>query len=251
MNDGIAKSFQKLLQNPDLALQFIDLFPFPVEVFAPDGTSVFINRAIMKQHGIADADLIVGKYNLLNDPVCNDQMGLREGIQRAFLRGEEAVWYDIEMPVQDLLDRGVIDEKPFEKSFSDLYLYPVKSGDKLACVVFIQIFKKLYYGKSELAEVKAYMDSHWKEAFNLQAVMQYANLGKTQLYNLFNKYSGMTPGGYYRQNKVEHLKKTLADKNLSVKEAFAECGENSRGAYAKIFKKLTGLSPAKYRESLL
>ena len=60
----------------------------------------------------------------------------------------------------------------------------------------------------------------------------------------------MTPGDYHKKIKVKYIKEKLADDNLSIKEAFAACGEDSRGAYFKIFKKLTGLSPNEYRKSL-
>ena len=247
VNDIIVKSFQMLLHNPDLVYQFLDLFPVPVEIFAPDGTSVFINQAIMKLNGITDSGLIIGKYNLLNDPVCNDQMGLREGILRAF-RGEAVVTYDIDLPLQDLVDRGVIDEKPFEKAFSDFYLYPVKSGNELVFVVFIQIEKKLYYGRPDLARAKAYIDTHWQQEFEPEAVAKHVNMSVSQLYNIFNKHVNMTPGDYFRQCKVEHIKEKLKDANLSIKEAFAACGEDYRGAYAKVFKKVTGVTPTEYRK---
>jgi len=249
VNDDIIKSFQMLLHNPELMFQFLDLFPVPVEIFTPDGTSVFVNRAILKLHNIPDASLIIGKYNLLKDPVCNKQMGLKKSIQRAF-RGEATIDYDIDMPVQNLVDRGLIDKKAFEKSFMDFYLYPVKNNDKLVFVVFVHINKKLYYGRPDLARAKEYMDTHWKEEFDFHAVAKYVNMSVTKLYSLFHKHTGMTPGDYYRICKVEHIKENLADKNLSVKEVFAVCGEDSRGAYAKVFKKLVGLSPAKYREGL-
>ena len=40
--------FQQLLHNPEQVFQLIDMFPFPVEVFAPDGILVFSNRAFFK-----------------------------------------------------------------------------------------------------------------------------------------------------------------------------------------------------------
>ena len=60
----------------------------------------------------------------------------------------------------------------------------------------------------------------------------------------------MTPGDYHKKVKVDHIKEKLEDKNLSVKEAFAACGEDSRGWLSKVFKEITGLSPKQYREKL-
>ena len=243
---SFAEFLQMIPDNKEFLFRFLDLFPVPVEVFAPDGTTVFINKIGLELYNIPDSSLVVGKYNVLKDPVCNDQMGMRDSIQRAF-RGEACVCLDVIAPVQDLVDRSVIAEKPFEKSFMDWYLYPINDNEKLVFVVFVCIAKKLYYGRPDLAKAREFIDTHWEKGFDPQAVAKSVNMSVAQLYNLFKKHTGMTPGDYYRKCKVTHLKETLADKNLSVKAAFTACGVDSRGAYAKIFKKLTGLSPAKFR----
>jgi len=80
---GLSRSFQALLGNPEQMFQIFDIFPMPIEIFDPDGTSVYINRAMMDVSGISDAGVIVEKYNLLKDPVCNEIFG-SELLQRGF-----------------------------------------------------------------------------------------------------------------------------------------------------------------------
>ena len=249
INSAFVQFLQMLPDNKEFVFQFLDMFPISIEVFAPDGTSVFLNRAFMELNGIKDASLAVGEYNVLKDPVLNEHMGLRDGIQRAF-HGEAIVVYDVDAPTQDMVDRGLIDEKPFEKSFMDWHLFPVMDDKRLAFVVFVCIVKKLYYGRPDLARTKEYIDTHWKEEFDPQALAKSVNISVTPLYNLFKRHTGMTPGEYYRKCKIDHIKEALKDKNISVKEAFSACGENSRGAYAKLFKKFTGISPAQYRAEI-
>ena len=230
-------------------LRFLDGFPMPVEVFDPSGTAVFVNRACMEQHHIKNPDLIVGKYNLLLDPVCNDQMGLKDFIRRAF-RGEGGVACDIIPPIQDLVDRKVIDEKPFEMAYSDFYLYPVMEEGKLAFVVFINVFKKIYEGKPEIARAKDYIEKHWQGEYDGNAVSEYAGLAERQLQIFFKQYTGIAPKEYHRKCKIEHLKEKLADRGINIKQAFLACGEDSRGRIARGFRKMTGLSPKEYRNSL-
>ena len=241
-------NFQFMLSNPALAFQAFDLFPLPIEVFAPDGTTVFANRAGLEWLGIADKSLLIGKYNTLKDPVM-EQMGVKDVIQKAF-QGNASVAYDVNIPVQDLVDRGVIEEKPFEKSFTDWHFCPVKDGKKLAFVIFVCVIKKIYLGSPYVAHAKEYIDTHWKEEFNSKALALSVNMSKTPLYDQFKKETGLTPGDYYRKCKVEHIKEKLADDSLSIKEAFAECGEDSKGSFLKAFKKHTGFSPREFRENL-
>ena len=238
--------FDGLLENREALFTFFNGFPLPMEVFGPDGVSLFVNQAILKSHAIPDSKFIVGKYNILEDPVVNDKMKLREKIQRAF-KGEATFELDVDMPIQNLVDRGIIEKKPFEKSFMDYYLYPLKKDGKVLFVIFIEYDKKLYYGRPDLARAKAYMDEHWQEDFDKVKLAKAVGMSTTQLYRVFTEHAGIPPGDYYKQVKVEHLKVFLADKTLSIKEAFAQCGESSRGNIAKVFKEITELSPTEYR----
>ena len=86
--------------------------------------------------------------------------------------------------------------------------------------------------------------------FDEKAIAGAVNMGVTKLYSLFKLYTDITPYEYYLNCKIEHIKEKLKEKNLSVKEAFAACGENSQGRIARVFKKITGLSPSQFREKL-
>ena len=249
VNGAFFQSFQMLLENRELVFQILNLLPIPIEIFMPDGTSVFLNQAYLDLFNIRDAGLITGKYNLLGDPVYNDQMGLREHIRNAF-RGRNVTVRDVAPPVQDLIDRGVIREKPFEKAFADFHFYPVMDKGKPAFVVFICIVKKLYQGRPDLARAREYIDNHWQDEYDPHTVAGAVNMSVTQLYKIFKDHTGMTPGDYHKKAKVEHIKEKLADRNLSIKEAFAACGEDSQGRIARVFKEIAGMSPKQYRESL-
>ena len=81
--------------------QSYNFLPFPIEVFAASGEAVFINSALMKLNGITDVNTIVGKYNLLNDPLCNRLKRHREAIKRAF-SGKKVSVKDFPLPEQGL-----------------------------------------------------------------------------------------------------------------------------------------------------
>ena len=249
IDNVFAQFLQMLPENKDFLFQAFDMFPFPMEVFAPDGMSVFLNQAFRKLDNITDPSQVIGKYNLLTDPVCNDHMNMRDGIQRAF-RGETYVWHDINTPIWDMVERGAVEEQIYEKAFADFYLFPIMDGKKVIFVVFVFIVRNLYFGRPDVAKAKEYIDSHWQGEYDAEAVAKFVNMSLTQLYRVFKEHTGITPGDYYKKIKVERIKEKLVDKNLSVKEAFAACGEDSRGWLSKVFKEITGLSPKQYREKL-
>lgn len=245
----ISVFFQDMAKNPELMFQVFDLSPIPTEVFTPDGTTTYVNRAMLELNGVTDASLIVGKYNVLNDPVCNDQLGYWENIRRAFC-GEAIVIHDFPAPIQDLVDRGLIDEKPYESAFIDLYFYSAWNSGQLAYVIGVFIVKNMYQGIPDVAKAKEYIESHLLDEFDPQAVAKAAEMSVSQLYSLFKRDTGITPGDYYKQAKVNAIKEKLADKNLTIAKAFAVCGANSRSTYAKVFKEITNMSPSEYRASI-
>jgi len=248
VNDTFAQSFQMLIENKELAFQFMDMLPVQIEIFTPDGTAIYCNHAALEFNKIPDANLIIGKYNVLKDPVLNDQMGLHDSIHRAF-KGE-TINGTYSPPVQDLIDRGIIDEKPFESATLDFYFYPIKKAKKLIYVVSVCIVKNLYQGRADVARAKEYIDIHWQDEYDPNKTAKSVNMSVTQLYKLFKQHTGMTPGDYHKKAKVDHIKEKLKDKNLSIKAAFAACGEDSRGWIARVFKETTGMTPSQFRKKL-
>ena len=241
--------FQAIGENNDPIFQLMDKHPIPMEVFAPDGTTVFVNKAGMDMVGNKDPSLLVGKYNLLQDPVCMDQLGYREDFQRAF-KGEIVIVTGFPAPINDVLERGVIDKKPWEAATMDLYLYPVFRGKKLCFVVCLFFVTRLYYGRPEVVKTKEYIDVHWQDEYDSKAVAKAVNMSVAQLYSIFKRHTGITPGEYYKKVKVDRIKEKLADKSLSIKEAFATCGEDSRGWMLRVFKEMTGVTPTQFRKEL-
>ena len=249
-SNEIIKYFKILDENDEPIFQAFDMFPIPIEVFAPDGTTVFLNRALMELNGIKDASLGIGKYNLLKDKMIMDQPDCREVILRAF-KGEKAICWGFPAPIQDLVDRKLIKEKPFERAFMDMYFYPVMKDKVLIFIVNVHVVRNLYFGRPDVVKAKEYIDTHWQEDFVPEVFAKAVNMSATPLYKLFKEYIGMTPGDYHKKVKIEHLKEKLADKNLSIKEAFDECGVDSQGWFAKkVFKEETGMTPKQYKDNL-
>jgi len=244
----LTESFKDLLGNPEQMFQILDIFPMPMEVFTQDGTAIFLNRAGMNMVNIKDASLHIGHYNLLKDPVCEAMFG-REIFERAF-RGEAVSWSDARVTIEEIVDRGVTDGKPFEAAFVDVYFIPVWSGEKLTHVIGIYKLNRMYQGLPEVAAAKAYIDENWREEFDAHTVAKAVNVSYSTMAHLFKQHAGMTLQEYYIKVKIDHIKVKLADKSLTVAEAFYLCGADSRGAIAKTFKKLAGMTPTEYKNSI-
>jgi AraC-like DNA-binding protein len=228
--------------------RLLDKHPIPIEIFSADGLSLYVNEECMKMVGSNDASLLVGIYNFRTDPVCIEIMG-QESIDRIFA-GETLLFEGFPAPIQDVYHRGLIDEKPWEAATMDLYFQPLWKGSKFICSVCYFFVHKTYTEQTAVAKALEYLDRNWKVDFYAEETALAANVSSRHLYSLFKQHLGMTPHQYYKNIKVDHLKEMIANTHLSIKEAFAACGVDSRGTYARVFKELTTMTPTQYRESL-
>jgi len=240
---------QSLVKNPEIMFAAFQLLADPVQVFAPDGMLVFSNRAWLQFNGVPDASLVVGKYNLIEDPVCNDQLGLRDGIQRAF-RGEP-VLASMPAPIQDLVDRGVIDKKPYEAAFLDTRLIPVIDGGRLVYVINTFTVRRVYSGRPAVALARQYIDEHWAQPFDADAVATAVSSSYSSLAPRFKQETGRTLNDYYQHVKVEHMKELLMDSSLSIQQVLTACGVKARSWGERVFRAKVGMTPSEFRKGLV
>ena len=250
MNNAFIKTLQRLLASKNLMTQLLDKLPFPFELFSPDGKMVFANRAWLELNEIHDTGLLTAQYDILNDPVYNDQENLKDGINKAFC-GESSVIHDVALPIHSQDDFISTVEKQFGKAYTDIYLYPLIYKGKPAYVVFISLIKSIYKGRNEIALAKEYMLENWLLDFDLKKIAESSGLSIYHFSRLFKKNTGVTPFLYYKQIKINKLKEKLLDLNLSISGAFDTCGVDYNGNNRLLFKQMTGVTPVQYRNDML
>ena len=73
------------------------------------------------------------------------------------------------------------------------------------------------------------------------------NVGYSWFRKRFKSYTGLSPGQYYLQLKIEKAKELLTNGNMRVKEVSNELNFDSNLYFSKIFKGKTGFNPTDYR----
>jgi len=84
-----------------------------------------------------------------------------------------------------------------------------------------------------------------------RALEQVSKLSTSRLQALFREVTGYPPLDYLRRLRVEEARRLLADQQLSVKEIAALTGFRDTSHLSKVFRRIDGLSPARYRGALL
>ncbi|HHU06055.1 MAG TPA: AraC family transcriptional regulator [Clostridiales bacterium] len=247
MDKGTIKSFKSVFQKEELLAKTIELLPYPIQIYAPDGTSVYVNRAMLEEYHVSSPDKIVGKYNIFQDPVIAAS-GEANAVKRAF-QGETVFFQDVRVPLEDITARYGIDDLDLEAVYQDITLFPIPDAEKrVVYVAAMLINRRVYRGKDEIEKAKEYLESHWKDEFDLNKIARAACLSKTHFSKLFKKHTGLTPYEYYINYKINKLKEKLLDANLTIAQAFAACNMVYNGRSAGKYKAVTGYSPSEYRK---
>ena len=245
--NDIIESFHSLLGKEDLLAKVIECFPYPIQIYAPDGTSVLVNKAMLAEYDVISPDMVVGKYNIFKDPyiVASGQIPV---VKRAF-QGETVFFPDVKVPLEDIAERYGIKDFDVEAIYQDITVFPILDDEKR--VIYVAAFlinRRVYRGKNEIEKAKEYIENHWLDSFDLSETARAACLSKAHFAKLFKKHTGVTPHEYYINYKISKVKEKLLDTNLSIAQAFADCNMDYNGHSARVFKDKTGVSPSAYRK---
>lgn len=101
--------------------------------------------------------------------------------------------------------------------------------------------------KNALNDALTFIRNNISANITAEDVAKHANLSSRQLNRIFIHSVNMTVSGFIKNEKImsvrEHLKKT----DLSLQEIASLTGFNDEYVLCKVFKKLTGITPGKYR----
>ena len=239
-------------ENIERLYQVLEYFPLPIKVFTPDGYVAFANHVILELWNISESSQIVGRYNLIRDPVTNERLGLRQYVQRTFC-GEIVIVPEVKVPLEDFAvwyearDMGY----DIESMYADILNFPVQDiSGQITHIVSIFLTTRIYQGQADIAKAREYLENRWKEPFDIDKLAEAVGISASHLSRLFKKHTGIAPYGYYQEIKINRLKAALRDHNLSIAQAFASCGFDEPGNCTRFFKEKVGMTPSQYRKSV-
>ena len=106
-------------------------------------------------------------------------------------------------------------------------------------------------GKMQVvAQVQEYIHSHLSERLTLADVAAVFNFSPNYLSQLFGKYGDSGFVEYITETRIAAAKEMLEQGDLKVYEIAEKLGYESAFYFSKVFKKVTGLSPREYQQSI-
>ncbi|HWK04611.1 MAG TPA: AraC family transcriptional regulator [Puia sp.] len=86
---------------------------------------------------------------------------------------------------------------------------------------------------------------------SIEDIAQKLNVSYSSFRKIFKKYTGMSPGQYMIQLKIDKARQLLSQTDKSIKEISFELNFSSGYYFSTLFKKKTGCAPENYRKEVL
>jgi AraC-like DNA-binding protein/ligand-binding sensor protein len=95
----------------------------------------------------------------------------------------------------------------------------------------------------------AHLRAHYMEKLTLEDMARMVYLSPSYFSRVFKDEQGVTFREYLTSYRIEKSKALLLDKSIRIADVSAMVGFEDQSYYTKVFKRLVGMSPNKYREA--
>lgn len=103
---------------------------------------------------------------------------------------------------------------------------------------------------ARLRRVLAYMDEHLAENIPLTSLAALSGLAFHHFAHAFKDSMGVSPHRFLIERRITRARSLLADPSLSVAEIALMLGFADQSHFTEHFRRLTGITPARYRRKL-
>jgi AraC family transcriptional regulator len=99
-----------------------------------------------------------------------------------------------------------------------------------------------------LGRAQDFLHAHYSEGFSVSDIAEAVGAHPSHLARLFRRHYGCTVGEYVRRLRVEFACRELSKAGLTLAEIATAAGFYDQAHFSRTFKRLTGMTPAAYRE---
>lgn len=138
---------------------------------------------------------------------------------------------------------------------SDDYIKDMKINDRLSSLLTLIMSESwdmegsyVDSKRKSLQEVKEYIDEHFSEKMSLDELAKMGYVSKFYFTRLFKEQFGLSVNSYIIQMRITKAKELLRFSDKSIEEIGSECGMEDANYFARMFKKVEGISPREYRK---
>ena len=107
------------------------------------------------------------------------------------------------------------------------------------------------HGERLYGKIVIYIEENYHDSmFSLRMMADHFGMNSSYLSSFFKKQSGQSITDFIAQKRVAESKKMLSDPKLTISEIAQRVGYANSVGLIRVFKKIEGIPPGKYRESI-
>lgn len=101
-----------------------------------------------------------------------------------------------------------------------------------------------------ISEIKKYIKSKVTQKLKIEDICRHFGYSKTYLSQLFKAQCSISLINYYNKEKIEYSKKLIREQHLNMTQISDMLSFDNPQYFARVFKRVTGLTPSEYAKSL-
>jgi AraC family transcriptional regulator len=106
-------------------------------------------------------------------------------------------------------------------------------------------------GCARLRRIKEFVDAKMEDELTLCEMAQSVELSTSHFSRMFRKSTGESPHHFVLRHRVERAKEMLRAAEARVLDVAVACGFKTQQHFARVFRRMCGVSPTEYRQELL
>ena len=103
----------------------------------------------------------------------------------------------------------------------------------------------------KMAEACLYISQNCTQPLTLDDIASFMGVSKSHFAHLFKEYTGITFVDYLTAERVKRAQTLFLNPNMQIIDIAFDSGFSSISSFNRSFKKITGLSPSQFRETMI
>lgn len=110
------------------------------------------------------------------------------------------------------------------------------------------------YPKSDtdkkIDKINIFIACNYNRDITIDKIASHVGMNRSSVCNFYHKHTGKTLVTHLNNYRINTAKNLLNDRSRSIQQVCYESGFNDFSYFCRLFKKITGMTPGKFRESL-